>query len=434
MRKLFAAVLALALAAPAFAAEEPGVFKVPGTDSTIKFYGYVQLDTTLDFSGRVGDIEDNDWATNLFAVPEKDSLYAKKAKPQLYMTARTSRFGLTTNTPTDFGPLAVKLEGDFNAPNGFQSETFTNSVLFRLRHAYGTLGGFLAGQTWSTFLDLSAYPDVVDFNGPGDLALVRNPMLRYTFALAPGATLAVAAENARGTQYGASAPRKFQSVPDFHANLTYTANWGHFSLRAVTQKYDIFQTASVNAALPPINDSKSAWGVSGAASGSVKLGGDTLVAQFVGGQGVGRYLLNASGATQLNGYSQMGGNPGAFFIKDNGDLKLITVYAYHAGFTHVWNKAFRSNLVWSQTFIQDPKVDPTTGAAVSTSGNNVQKTLDQAFVNTFWGFAKNAELGLEYVWGQWTSFKGDSATPVALQGEAKGIMNRVNMTLHYNFY
>ena len=48
MRKLLAAVLTLALAAPAMGAEEPGVFKVPGTDSTIKFYGYAQLDTVLD--------------------------------------------------------------------------------------------------------------------------------------------------------------------------------------------------------------------------------------------------------------------------------------------------------------------------------------------------------------------------------------------------
>ena len=438
--RLLAALMALALAAPALGADEPGVFKVPGTDSTIKLYGYVQLDTTLDLTGRIGDIEDNDWAIYLPGAPQTkvcsaagciDNPYAKKANPQLYMTARTSRFGIQTNTPTDVGNIGVKLEGDFNAPNGFQSETFTNSVLFRLRHAYGTFNGFLAGQTWSTFLDLSAYPDVVDFNGPGDLALVRNPMLRYTFALAPGATLAIAAENARGTQYGQSAPRKFQSIPDFHANLTYTGAWGHVSVRGVTQQYSIFQTTAPDGTA--INDKKTAWGVSGAVSGSAKLGGDTLVAQFVGGQGVGRYLLNASGATQNVtspagvSNSAIGGNPGAFFIKANGDLQLITVYGYHVGFTHVWDKAFRSNLVWSQTFIQDPKIDPVTGVS-GPVGNDVQKTLNQAFVNTFYSFAKNAELGLEYSWGQWKSFTGGGAP------ELKGDLNRITMTLHYNFY
>jgi len=421
MRKLFAAVLALALAAPAIAADEPGVFKVPGTESTIKFYGYAQLDTTLDFSGRVADIENNDWATILPAVPSKDSAYAKKATPQLYMTARTSRFGLVTNTPTDFGPLTVKLEGDFNGPNGFQSETYTNSVLFRLRQAYGQLGGFLAGQTWTTFLDLGAYPDVVDWNGPGSIALVRNPMLKYTLALAPGATLAIAAENARGSQYGGS---KFQTLPDFHAALNYTAGWGHINVRGVTQQFNWFEAAGgtnpFSATDFPTDRAAKKFGVSGAVSGSAKLGGDTLVAQFSGGQGIGRYLLNAVGATQaINGGG--GGNPGSFIIESNGDLKLITTYAYHVGFTHVWNKALRSNLVWSQTFIQDPKAN---GLAAT---NAMQKDLMQAFVNTFWGFTKNAELGLEYVYGQWKSFT--NGTP-----ELKGDMNRINMTLHYNFY
>jgi hypothetical protein len=426
--RLLAALLALTLGAPALAADEPGVFKVPGTESTIKFYGYVQLDTTLDLSGRVADIEDADWATILPAVPEKNSAYAKKAKPQLYMTARTSRFGIQTNTPTGVGDIGVKLEGDFNAPNGFQSETFTNSTIFRLRHAYGTVGGFLAGQTWSTFLDLGAYPDVVDFNGPGDLALVRNPMLRYTFALAPGASLAVAAENTRGTQYGTGAPQtnptaiKFETLPDFHANLTYKAGWGHVSVRGVTQQFNRFEDAgSVSAGVPSAARSTSKVGISGAASGSAKLGGDTLVAQFAGGQGIGRYMVNALGATfATNGGG--GGNPGAFAVKANGDLELYTVYGYHVGFTHVWNPMFRSNLVWSQSFIQDPKVD---GAPAT---NAVQKTLSQAFVNTFWSFAKNAEFGAEYVWGQWESFTG-GGTP-----KLKGDMNRINATLHYNFF
>ena len=227
--KLLSILAAVAFAAPAAVrADDPGVFKVPGTDSTIKFYGYVQLDGTVDFSGRTTSIEDNDWATILPAVPADGSADAKK-KPQTYLTARTSRFGIMTSTPSKYGNIGVRLEGDFNGPNGFQSETFTNSVLFRLRHAYGTIGGLLIGQTWTTFLDLGAAPDTVDFNGPGDLALVRSPMFRYTFSLAPGMSLALALENNRGQQYGSS-PR-FQTVPDIHANFTYAGGWGHISLR-----------------------------------------------------------------------------------------------------------------------------------------------------------------------------------------------------------
>jgi len=406
-------VVGMALPFAAGAEEKPGEFKIPGTDSTIKFYGYTQLDMTLDFGARVADIENNDWATILPAVPADGTNDEKNKKPQLYMTARTSRFGIQTSTPTALGPVGVKIEGDFNGPNGFQSETFTNSVVFRLRHAYGTVGGFLAGQTWTTFIDLAAYPDVVDFNGPGTIALVRNPMLRYTFDLGSGANLTLAAENARGAQYGGA---KFETLPDFHANLGFAGPWGTVSLRGVTQYYRVAQGAL---------DPKNAFSVSGAASGSLKLGGDTFVWQFAGGPGIGRYMLNALGVTQnlaATDPAAIGGNPGGFLVNPaNGDLELVTVLGAHVGYTHVWNSQFRSNLVGAGTWIIDPKI---AGRPVD---DTVEKELYQGFANTFWTFAKNAEFGLEFTYGVWKSF--ENGTP-----QLTGHEYRVNSSFHYNFF
>jgi len=400
--------IGLAMPLAGSAQESPGTFKIPGTDSTIQFYGYAQLDMTLDFGARVADIENNDWATLLPAVPADGSIDEKHKKPQLYMTARTSRFGIQTNTPTSIGNIGVKLEADFNGPNSFQSETFTNSTVFRLRHAYGTVGGLLAGQTWSTFLDLAAYPDVVDFNGPGTIALVRNPMIRYTLALAPGVSLALAAENARGTQFGGT---KFQTLPDFHANLGYSASWGSVSVRGVTQYFREQPTDAGGAEIDA--DPHSKFTAAGAASGSFKVGGDTLVLQFAGGPGIGRYLLNALGTG--------GSGAGAYAINANGDLDLWTVLGAHAGYTHVWNSQFRSNLVGAGTWILDTNVN---GAAAT---NNVQKDLYQGFVNTFWTFAKNASFGLEFTYGIWRSFT--NGTP-----QLKGHEYRVNSSFHYNFF
>ena len=416
-RANFSAVLVvLALALPlAAAAQEPGVFKVPGTDSTIKFYGYVQLDGTVDFGGRPTDIENNDWATILPAVPLDNDIAAKR-KPQTYLTARTSRFGIITNTPTGAGPIGVRLEGDFNGGNIFQSEGWTNSVLFRLRHAYGTFGGLLAGMTWTTMIDLGAAPDTVDFNGPGSLSLVRNPMIRYTFGLGQGANLVLAAENARGLQYGApvdsagnlSYPVRFAMIPDFHANFTYSGSWGHVSVRGVAQDY-VRQVELVPPSPADPNgehSNRSAWGIAGAISGSLKIGGDTLVAQVSGGPGIGRYLFNALGAPFVS-------------VNASNNLELWTAFAYHLGFTHVWNPKFRSNLVWSQTFIQDPEIN-----GVAAAPGFFEKDFMQAFVNTFYGFAKNCELGVEYVFGQYKmNVTGD-----------KGTQNRINFSFHYNFF
>jgi hypothetical protein len=399
-RITIAAALAAALCLPAVATADdaPGVFKIPGTDSTMKIYGYVQFDTTLDFSGRGADYEDNDWATFLPNVPDDKSAYAKRAKPQLYFTARTSRFGIQTNTPSAMGNIGVKLEGDFNAPNGFQSETFTNSVMFRLRHAYGTVGNLLIGQTWTTFLDFGAAPDTVDFNGPGTLALVRNPMIRYTIPFGDGMGLALAAENRRGPQFSYTDTR-FQTIPDLHANFSWNGAMGSFSARVVTQRLN-------NTVGSQDVSAKSAQAIGFGLSGSLKVGGDTVQAQFAGGPGIGRYLLNAAATP---------------FVDHNaaGDAKLWSVYGGHAAYTHIWTPEFRSTLCGAYTVVQDPKID----GVVAT--NSTQKDYIQAFGNLFWTFAKTAEFGIEYAYGQWKSFGPDAL---------KGTQNRVNASVHYSFY
>jgi hypothetical protein len=407
------AVAAALLAIPAMAAADdaPGVFKIPGTDSTIKLYGYVQLDTTFDFSGRDPNVEGNDWAIHLPNVPLDNSAEAKVKKNQLYMTARTSRFGIQTNTPSKYGPIGVKLEGDFNAANLESGQTFTNSVLFRLRHAYGTVGGLLVGQTWSNFLDLASYPDVVDFNGPGSIALLRQPMIKYTFTLSPTMSLAVALENSPGTDgndycvepscTATANSTRMQTIPDLTANLGFSGNWGSASVRGMTS-----QQKRAGSLTDPTASTYSKQGFGGAVSGSFKVpGGDTVVAHVVGGSGMGRYIFNVGLST------------GAA-VDTGTELVNITSYAYHLGYTHVWSPEYRSNLVWSQTMIQNPKL-----AGVELLGPGTNKNMSQAFVNTFYSFAKNAEFGLEYGWGQRKTFGGD-----------KGTQNRVTGTLHYNFF
>jgi hypothetical protein len=218
--------------------------------------------------------------------------------------------------------------------------------------------------------------------------------------------LTLAAENARGAQFGGS---KFQTVPDLHANFTVSGSWGHVSVRGVSQYYREQIATPANPTLDPASE----WSFAGAVSGSLKLGADTLVAQVSGGPGAGRYILNAlgTGGSGAGGYEIVGD-----------ELDLWTVWAYHVGFTHVWNSAFRSNLVWSQTFVDDTEAD---GVAAT---NAVQEQMMQAFVNTFWSFTRTAAVGLEYSYGQWKSFS-PGASP-----EREGTQNRLTATFHYNFF
>jgi hypothetical protein len=392
------ATLALLQAQAAQAQDAPGYFKVPGTETTLKFYGYVQLDATYDVSGRIGDIENYDYASIVAVQPLNGSANAKETG-KTYLTARTSRFGIQSSTPTEHGPLATKLEGDFNAPNGYQGQTFSNSYAFRLRHAYGTLGALLVGQTWTQFLDLASAPDTVDFNGPGSLALVRQPQVRYTFGLAEGSTLGLALENSRNGGVG--------HLPDVTAKLATGGSWGTAGLGVVTNQYRYSKASSST----PRSGTKQGYGV--ALSGSAKLGADTLVGLVAGGDGIGRYLFNTA-AGQFTGTDA------------DGNLKLWRVVGYHVGYTHAWSGAFRSNLVWSQTFFVKNGIAVPDGPVADDEGTGsfaANKRIDQAFVNTFWGFAKNAEVGLEYEYGRRKTFDGQT-----------GKEDRITSTVHYSFF
>ncbi|WP_395835479.1 DcaP family trimeric outer membrane transporter [Cystobacter fuscus] len=376
------------------AALPPGTFLIPGTDTTLNVYGFVEVDATYDLDGRTSDINNFDWASFLAVQPFDNLGVAEPMKRQVFITGRASRLGVMSNTPTPLGALTVRLEADFVAPNTFQGELATNSTAFRLRHAYGQLGGLLIGQTWSTFFDGESTPDTVDFNPAAALALMRQPVARYTFSFSPEASLALAIENPQSLTFS----KDYDAVPDFIGAFRYGGKWGHVSARAVTHE---FRTTE---------HTRRAYGVG--LSGSLKFANETLVAAVQGGDGIGRYMFNSL-------------LQGAF---DTGDqLELWRSYAYHIGLTHSWSPALRSNVIWTQTFFaENDRLEAAQRAFSEGAGTTdfiPNKRIDQLFVNTFWKFTKNTEVGLEYTYGKRTTF-----------GPEKGTMHRVNALARFSLY
>lgn len=381
------------------AGDLPNSIKVPGTDTSIRVYGYAQLDSTYDFKGKIpagnGDAagfnaDSFDWASFVAAQP-LDNSAAGRRKKQLYTTMKTSRLGLETSTPVGNGEnLRVKLEGDFNGPNAFQGESATNSVLFRLRHAYGEVGNVLVGQTWSNFLDLGSFADTVDFNGPGAVPLIRQPQVRYTFPLSASAKLAVSVEN---PQSGATGSPNTDKRPDVTVNYTQSFKDGHFSLRAATLNYN--------------TDANNKQAFAFGAGGSYKLGSnDTIVAQINGGKGIGRYMLNSLPQSAAS-------------IGD--EIHLWKAVGGHVGYTHVWNQNTRSNLIAAYTkFSGNSTLE---ALATNNFGIEPNKNIKEVSVNTFWKPTKNTELGLEYAWGQRETFEDE-----------KGTQSRVNATFRASLF
>ena len=66
----------------------------------------------------------------------------------------------------------------------FEFELFGTGVdagqtTFRLRHAYGELGHFGAGQTWSPFMDPDVFPNSLEYWGPTGMVFFRNVQVRW---------------------------------------------------------------------------------------------------------------------------------------------------------------------------------------------------------------------------------------------------------------
>jgi hypothetical protein len=65
----------------------------------------------------------------------------------------------------------------------------------RLRHIWGELGQFGAGQTNSLFMDADVFPNTIDYWGPAGMVFLRNPRIRWTPYQKDGLKFAVAFES-----------------------------------------------------------------------------------------------------------------------------------------------------------------------------------------------------------------------------------------------
>ena len=85
-----------------------------------------------------------------------------------------SRLGVRSSTPTDLGDLTTIFEFEL-----FGTGVDEGQTTFRLRHAYGELGAFGAGQYWSPFMDIDVFPNSLEYWGPTGMVFFRNVQVRW---------------------------------------------------------------------------------------------------------------------------------------------------------------------------------------------------------------------------------------------------------------
>ncbi len=219
------------------------------------------------------------------------------------ITARESRLFVKTKTQTEDGILQTHFEGDFfgGSKQSNATDTWSNGETLRLRHAYGSLTRgshvILAGQTWSTFMDLAAGVPDMDIGGDPGFCFVRQPQVRYQYNLRPGHYIAAAIENPdRGLTV--AGPALFTNpgvakdgLPDFVLKHFYANKMLTFSPRLIVRQFELTDTGTNQ------SDSAMAWGA--ALSSSIKAGSKVkFYVTLMYGDGLGRYggLGNIGGA------------------------------------------------------------------------------------------------------------------------------------------
>jgi len=202
-------------------------------ESTFTIYGFAMLDAGYQFKQNHPDWFDVIRPTKLPAFPNE---FAPNGKT--YFGVRQSRLGVKSTTPTKYGELKTQFEFEL-----FGTGVDAGQTTFRLRHAYGELGQFGAGQTWSPFMDIDVFPNSLEYWGPNGMVFFRNLQFRWMPLKGRNSvTLAIERPGASGDQ-GVFADRielqgirpKFD-LPDFSGNVRFTRDWGYFQAAGMIRR------------------------------------------------------------------------------------------------------------------------------------------------------------------------------------------------------
>ncbi len=362
--------------------DKPRTYKLPGTDTSLQVGGYVKGDLIYDVKSENGD------SFAVSAIPLEGSEPADEREGHVRFHARQSRVWFKTWTPSDLGEVRTHIEGDFEGGSTGDSdpsdrefdETFSNSSLFRLRHAYGTLGGLLIGQTWTNFMGLHGYPETIDFFGPTGMPFLRQAQIRYTFTPSPGLAVSVSAENPEtdgriaGTGAAIDESRggiAFDEYPDFTARIKYSGEMVTLSAGAVARWLTVDNGLGGAA---EIDDEEFGWGLRASASADLVGGRMNVVANVHGGDGIGRYMLTSGRALVVNG----------------DDLDTVTQWGTTVGAGWKWTDYLRSSVGWGHVEIDDDDL------AVATQP--VQQ--DTIHLNLIWAPVPRVWIGIEGIYGR----------------------------------
>jgi len=448
---------------PSLGGSFPRSFLIPGTDTSIRLGGFVDV-TGLYFlqganSGNPGTPSSNAGQNgNLNSLPigpqfvpgfgvgvlqnVPQSANHSRGSGVFQTSPQQSRIDIETRTPTAWGEARTFFAWDFSGCNAFSCQTVQqaggDSLVPRLRFAYGTLGGFLAGQALSNFSDADADTESMEFGGAmGSTGGQRIPQVRYTVAGPLGSAFSVSAEqptvavltpagilandtNAGGLPGGpgtATIPATCNGVPctgngmsvqgnlaqSFAPNLTvasyWAQPWGHVDFAGVLVPLRYNDGAFID---------RTYIGYGGHFSGDVKPGWfgwakDDFLFSFVAGEGIGVYssggwsnttAMASNFTVQTQCATPVGLCQGGR-AASNVLFHPVFGYSTNGGYQHWWLPNLRSTIAAGMAHqdINSQLIGPS-------QSSTMNKEQWNAFVNLVWNPVAFITAGFEYMYGR----------------------------------
>jgi hypothetical protein len=439
----------------------PRSFLIPGTDTSLRIGGFVDL-TSLYFVTGGGGANGSNYSSNagqngannslplrggfvpgLGFVPSQVNTHPSRNNGIWVATPQQTRTDIETRTPTSYGEARTFFSFDWAGCDNFSCQSVVqgggDSIHPRLRFAYGTLGGFLAGQALSNFSDADADTENLSFGGSiGGTGGNRIPQVRYTVPGPYGSAFSVSAEQPwtsvltpgggqssdlntalvatttspptgvvgpicnGGPCTGAGGPQTNPTTTKA-PSLTFTSYWaqpwGHVDVGAIL-RFQTFHDGGF------INETFVGYG--GHFSGDVHPGWpgyrkDDFLWTFIAGEALGPY---ASGG--LNTMFPVGTNftvptrcatptptctGGA--AASNVLFSPVMAFSVNGGYQHWWLPNLRSTIAAGFA-----RQDPNSKLLGPQETVNVNKILWNTFINLVWNPVAFITTGVEYMYGR----------------------------------
>jgi hypothetical protein len=375
------AALLFVAAMPLHAQTTPAPATQAAGGTSMEVYGFAMLDIGLNFD----TIHPNWFDTmRVTKLPTFEGEFGEDGVA--FAGVRQTRLGVKTSTPTSLGAFTTIFEFEMFGVGVDEGQT-----TIRLRHAWGEVGAFGAGQTWSPFMDPDVFPNSMEYWGPTGMVFYRNVQFRW-MPLRGNQSLWIALERPGASgDAGVFAGRvELEDVngrspaPDLTAAYKFSRDWGYVRAGGAWRRLqwddaldDGFELAGHD----------NGWGLN--LSSNLNIGRSVVRLQYVFGEGIQNYMNDSPIDVGIQS------NPG------NAATPVIGVPLGITGsvvFVDTrWSDKYSTTIGYSRQDIDNSDLQAA----------DAFKTAQYALGNVAYYPVQNVMLGGELQWGRRESFRDD---------------------------